>query len=51
MYAFFLFIFWLKWVFAAACGLSLVVVSGGYSPIVVHRLLAVMVSLVAQRRV
>ena len=23
--------FWLRWVFVAACGLSLVVVSGGYS--------------------
>ena len=28
---FFLFIFWLHWVFVAACGLSLVAASGGYS--------------------
>ena len=27
----YLFIFWLHWVFAAVCGLSLVAVSGGYS--------------------
>ena len=31
-YKFILFIyFWLHWVFVAACGLSLVVVNGGYS--------------------
>ena len=29
--AFFFFNFWLRWVFGAVCGLSLVVVSGGYS--------------------
>ena len=28
---FFLIYFWLRWVFVAACGLSLVVASGGYS--------------------
>ena len=31
--------FWLCWVFVAACGLSLVMVSGGYSLVVVQRLL------------
>ena len=29
--ALFLFFFWLRWVFVAACGLSLVAASGGYS--------------------
>ena len=42
-----LFIFWLRWVFVAACGLSLVVVSGGYFLIVVCGLLTVVASLVA----
>ena len=28
--------FWLCWVFIAACGLSLVVASGGYSLVGVH---------------
>ena len=27
----FIYLFWLRWVFVAACGLSLVAVSGGYS--------------------
>ena len=31
IYLFYLFYFWLHWVFIAACGLSLVAVSGGYS--------------------
>ena len=29
----YLFIFWLRWVFVAAGGLSLVAASGGYSPL------------------
>lgn len=29
---------WLWWVFITACGLSLAVASGGYSPAAVHRL-------------
>ena len=28
---FFIYLFWLRWVFVAACGLSLVAASGGYS--------------------
>ena len=28
---YFIYLFWLRWVFVAACGLSLVVASGGYS--------------------
>ena len=40
--------FWLRWVFAAAHKLSLVVVSGGYPLVVVCRLLIVVVSLVAE---
>ena len=39
--------FWLSWVFVAACGLSLVVVSGSYSLDAVHGLLTGVVSLVA----
>ena len=39
--------FWLHWVFVAACGLSLVVASGGYS-VAVRRLLIAVVSLVAE---
>ena len=43
-FIFYLFIyFWLLWVFIAACGLSLVVASGGYS-IAVHGLLIVVAS-------
>ena len=37
--------FWLCWVFVAACGLSLVLGSRGYSLVVVHRLLTVLASL------
>ena len=54
-YCFYLFIslftylFWLPWVFAAECRLSLVVESRGCSLIVVHRLTAV-ASLVAEHR-
>ena len=39
--------FWLHWVFAAACGLSLVVASGDY---VVHGLLIAAAFLVAEHR-
>ena len=42
------FLFWQRWVFVAACGLSLVAASGGYSFIVVCRLLIVVASLVAE---
>ena len=35
----FIFYFWLCWIFTAAQGLSLVVVSGGYSPVAGHRFL------------
>ena len=47
---FFLFVslFWLHWVFIAACRLSLVVVSGGLLFIAVYRLLIVEASLVAE---
>ena len=41
------FLFWLLWVRVAACGLSLVVVSGGYS-VVVRGLLIAVASLVAE---
>ena len=40
---------WLRWVFVAVCGLSLVVVSGGYPFVAVRRLLIVVASLVAER--
>ena len=40
--------FWLRWVFIAAGGLSLVVASGGYSFIAVRRLLTAVASLVAE---
>ena len=42
--------FWLCWVFTAAHGLSLVSESGGYSLIVVHGLLIMVASLVAEHR-
>ena len=44
---FILFYFWLPWVFIAACGLSLVAVSRGYS-VAVHGLLIAVASLVAE---
>ena len=45
---FYLFIyFWLRWVFVAEHGLSLVEVSGGYS-VVVHGLLIAVASLIAE---
>ena len=46
---FFCFCFWLRWVFVAACGLSLVAASGGYS-LAVHGLLIAVASLVAEHR-
>ena len=45
----YLFIFWLHWVFIAACGLSLVVASWGYSLAAVHGLLIVTASPVAEQ--
>ena len=42
--------FWLHYVFVAACGLSLVAVSGGYSLTVVHGLLTAVSCLVAEHR-
>ena len=44
----FIYSFWPQWVFAAAHGLSLVVMSGSYSPAAVHRLLISVASLVAE---
>ena len=41
--------FWLHRVFVAACGLSLVAASGGYSLAVVHGLLIAVASLVVER--
>ena len=45
---FFNFYFWLRWVFVAARGLSLVAASGGYSLVAVSGLLIVVASLVAE---
>ena len=42
------FFFWLRWVFIAAQGLSLVAVSRGYSLAVVHRLLIVVAALITE---
>ena len=42
--------FWLRWVFIGVHGLSLVAVSGGYSFVVVRRLLVAVASLVAEHR-
>ena len=47
MQGIFFFSFWLSWVFVAAEGLSLVVASGGYSLVLVHKLLSSVASLVA----
>ena len=45
----YLFIYlWLRWVFVAACGLSLVATSEGYSFVAVHRLLIAVASLVVE---
>ena len=51
MYTLFIiyFIFWLCWVFSAACRLSLAVESRGYSVVVMPRLLIVVVSVVEHR--
>ena len=46
----FLIFIWLHWVFVAACGLSLVVGSGGCSLGVVRRLLIAVASLGAEHR-
>ena len=43
-----LFFFWLHWIFIAVHELSLVVVSRGSSPVVMHGLLIVVASLVAE---
>ena len=45
-----LFIFWLLWLFDAACELSLDAGSGGHSPVVVHELLIVVISVVVEHR-
>ena len=45
-----LFFFWLHWIFIAVHELSLVVVSRGSSPVVVHGLLIVVASLVSEHR-
>ena len=42
--------FFLCWVFIAACGLSLVSESRGYSLVAVHRLLILAASLIAEHR-
>ena len=42
------FIYWLCWVFVAACGFSLVVGSWGYSLVAIHGLLIAMVSPVSE---
>ena len=43
-----IYLFWLHWVFVAAHGLSLVVVSSGYSLVVVLGLLSAVASLVVE---
>ena len=43
--SFFYLIFWPRWVFVAASGFSLAVVSGGYSVVVVQGLLIMVASL------
>ena len=45
-----MYLVWLHWVFVAAHGPSLVVVSEGYSLVVEHRLFTVEASLVAEHR-
>ena len=42
--------FWLCWVFVAACGLFLVVVSRDFSLVAVHRLLLAVASLIVEIR-
>ena len=48
--AFYFIYFWLRWVFVAAHGLSLVAASRGYSSVAVRRLLIAVASLVAEHR-
>ena len=43
--------FWLCWIIVAACGLSLVAASRGYSLVATHRLLIAVASLVVEHRV
>ena len=45
-----LFIYWLRLVFVAALGLSLVVASGDYSPVAVYGLLLSVASLIVEHR-
>ena len=45
-----MYLFWLCWVFIAACELSVVAASGGYSLVGMHPLLIVVASLVAEHR-
>ena len=45
----FIYHFWLNWVFAAVCGLSLVAASQGCSLVAVHRLLIAGAPLAAER--
>ena len=45
---FYKFIYWLRWAFVAACGLSLVAVSGGLLFVVACGLLIAVASLVAE---
>ena len=40
--------FWLCWIFIAACGLSLVAMSGNYFPVVLSRLLIEVASLIVE---
>ena len=46
----YIYIYWLQWVFAAVSGLSLVVESGGYPLVAVHRLLIAAASLGAEHK-
>ena len=50
IFFFLFFYFWLRWVFVAACGLSLVAVSGGLLFVEVHGLLIVVASLAAEHK-
>ena len=45
----FIYLFWLCWVFVAACRLSLVLESGAYSLVTIHGLLIAVASLVEHR--
>ena len=48
LFILFIYYFWLRWVFIAARGLSLVVASGGLLFVVVHGLLIAVASLVTE---